>query len=313
MRSIDAVLTRFLGMIAMRATGIALCMKIRRIVSAFCAAAMLAILGTVPAGAAPSEPVLTARAPHTLLTWYGQSAFRIATPEGHVLYVDPWLENPRNPAGKAEVAAIDKADLVLISHGHFDHVGNAVEIVCHTKARVVTSLELGSALVKYAEMPSDRMGFDTLGNVGGTLSFFNGEVHITFTQAIHSSSINSKTLGVSEDGVDHPAGVPTGFIITIRNGPTFYHTGDTAYFSDMAQLARNHVDVMLVCIGDHFTMGPADAARATAAVHPRTVIPMHYGTFPVLTGTPAAFAAALTSEHVSSRLRVMRIGETLAY
>ena len=101
-------------------------------------------------------------------------------------------------------------------------------------------------------------------------------------------------------------------IIAIRGGPTFYHTGDTDLFSDMALVPRyNEIDVMLVCIGDHFTMGPKRAADAVKLVDPRVAIPMHYGTFPVLTGTPEMFDRELKERHVKANLRVMKIGETI--
>jgi L-ascorbate metabolism protein UlaG (beta-lactamase superfamily) len=102
-------------------------------------------------------------------------------------------------------------------------------------------------------------------------------------------------------------------IVALRNGPTIYHTGDTDLFSDMALVKRFHkIDVMLVCIGDHFTMGPARAAEAVKLVAPNTVIPMHYGTFPVLTGTPEVFERELKKRKLKSKLRVMKIGETIA-
>ena len=108
------------------------------------------------------------------------------------------------------------------------------------------------------------------------------------------------------------AGTPTGLIIAVRNGPTFYHTGDTDLFSDMALVSRFHeIDIMMVCIGDHFTMGPARAAEAVKLVAPRGVIPMHYATFPVLTGTPEAFARELKERGARTDLRVMKLGETI--
>jgi L-ascorbate metabolism protein UlaG (beta-lactamase superfamily) len=102
-------------------------------------------------------------------------------------------------------------------------------------------------------------------------------------------------------------------VISIRGGPTIYHTGDTDLFSDMALLPRFHdIDAMLVCIGDHFTMGPARAAEAVKLVGPRTAIPMHYGTFPILTGTPEAFDRELKKRNAKTHLRVMKIGETIS-
>ena len=102
-------------------------------------------------------------------------------------------------------------------------------------------------------------------------------------------------------------------LISLTNGPTIYHTGDTAFFSDIARVSDyNQIDIMLVCIGDHFTMGPIRAADAVKAVNPRTVVPIHYGTFPVLTGTPEEFARELKKREVRAQLRVMKPGETIS-
>src|SRR5206468_11113193 len=119
-------------------------------------------------------------------------------------------------------------------------------------------------------------------------------------------------LGKEDAGPAICAGNPSGLLVGLRHGPTIYHTGDTDLFSDMALLSRFHtIDIMLVCIGDHFTMGPDRAAEAVKLVHPREVIPMHYGTFPVLTGTPEMFNRELKQRHVKADLRVMKIGETI--
>jgi L-ascorbate metabolism protein UlaG (beta-lactamase superfamily) len=246
------------------------------------------------------------------LTWYGQSAFKIVTPNGHVLFVDPWLVNPVNKNGKEDLAAVDRADLILVSHGHFDHIGNAVEIAKKTRARLVATYDLGANLATYGGFPRDLMGYDTLGNFGGTLSFFNGEVSITFVPAQHSSSINRKDLGLGSDDENHWAGAASGFLIKIQHGPTIYHTGDTDLFGDMAQLRKyGEVDVMLTCIGDHFTMGPKGAAEAVKLVSPKRVVPMHYGTFlPMMTGTPERFQAELKELNLNEKLAPMTVGRT---
>ena len=109
------------------------------------------------------------------------------------------------------------------------------------------------------------------------------------------------------------AGNPSGLVISIKNGPTIYNTGDTAFFSDIARVSDyNQIDMMLVCIGDHFTMGPIRAADAVKAVNPRSVVPIHYGTFPVLTGTPEEFERELKKREVKAQLRVMKPGETIS-
>jgi len=248
----------------------------------------------------------------TQVTWYGQSAFKIVTPKGHILFIDPWLENPVNKNGKEDLASIHKADLILVSHGHFDHVGEAAEIAKKTKARLVATFDLGANLATYGGFPKDQMGYDTLGNFGGTLSFFDDEVEITFVPAVHSSSVNRKDLGLGPEEENHWAGSPSGFLIKIKSGPTIYHTGDTDLFGDMALLRKyGNIDLMLACIGDHFTMGPKGAAEAVKLVSPKRVVPMHYGTFlPMMTGTPEQFKAELKALGLAEKLFPMTVGQT---
>ena len=243
----------------------------------------------------------------TQLTWYGQSAFKIVTPGGKVLLIDPWLSNPVFDKAKQEIAALKHVDLILITHGHSDHVGDAVEIGKNTGAKLVATFDLADAMVKHVGYPADQAQTDTVGHFGGELTLLDGEVKVTFVRAHHGSGVAAD----DRSGLRH-GGAPGGFVITIRGGPTIYHTGDTDLFSDMALLSRFHsIDVMLVCIGDHFTMGPGRAAEAVKLVGPRTAIPMHYGTFPILTGTPEAFERELKERGTETDLRVMKIGETI--
>jgi len=244
----------------------------------------------------------------TQLTWYGQSAFKILTPTGKVLLVDPWLTNPVFEKAKNELAALEHVDLILVTHGHSDHVGDAVEIGKRTRAKLVATFDLSAAIVSALGYPSDLADMETTGHMGGTLTLFGGEVAVTFVPAWHGSAVSKE-----ETAPPVYAGTPAGLVIALRDGPTIYHTGDTDLFSDMALVSRFHkIDTMLVCIGDHFTMGPARAAEAVRLVNPREVIPMHYGTFPVLTGTPAAFEDELKKRKLKAQLRVMKIGETIA-
>ena len=244
----------------------------------------------------------------TQLTWYGQSAFKIETPSGKVLLVDPWLSNPVFENAKREIAAFKHVDLILVTHGHSDHVGDAVEIGKKTGAKLVATFDLADALVKHLGYPAEQAQMDTVGHFGGELTLLNGEIKVAFVRAHHGSGVAAD----DRQGLRH-GGAPGGFIITIRGGPMMYHTGDTDLFSDMALLSRFHeIDVMLACIGDHFTMGPARAAEAVKLVKPRTVIPMHYGTFPILTGTPEAFERELKQRGTKVELRVMTIGEAIS-
>lgn len=243
----------------------------------------------------------------TQLTWYGQSAFKIVSPSGKVLLVDPWLTNPVFENAKEELAALKHVDLILITHGHGDHVGDSVEIGKRTRAKLVATFDLADAMVKHLGYPADLAEGETVGHFGGELSLLDGEVKVLFVRAHHGSGISADEKSAARHG-----GAPAGFVITIRGGPTIYHTGDTDLFSDMGLISRFHkIDVMLVCIGDHFTMGPARAAEAVKFVQPRQVIPMHYGTFPLLTGTPESFEHELKTRSAKAQLRVMKVGETI--
>jgi len=258
--------------------------------------------------ASSSVPPQVGGATKSQLTWYGQAAFRLVTPSGKVLLIDPWITNPLNPNGKQDLADLKKVDLILISHGHSDHVGDAVEIAKRTKAKLVTSFDQAQAYTRYLGFPSEQVGVDSAGNVGGTLVFFDGEVKITLVNAIHGSTLSAKEKG---GDMPYPAGNPIGFVIAVRNGPTIYHTGDTDEFTDMQLLRPMKVTLMLACIGDHFTMGPERAADAVSLVQPEKVAPMHYGTFPVLSGTPAQFAAALKAKGLLGKYQPLGLHETL--
>ena len=247
-------------------------------------------------------------ASQTQLTWYGQSAFKITTPGGNVLLIDPWITNPKNPNAKDDLAKLNKVDLIFVTHGHSDHVGDAIEIGRRTRAKLVASFDVGDALVKFLGYPAELAEMDTIGGFGGEFGLLDGDVKVLFVRAHHGSGVT-----VDDESGPRYGGSPGGFVISIRNGPVIYHTGDTDLFGDMALIPEFHkIDIMLACIGDHFTMGPARAAHAVKLVQPRMVVPMHFATFPVLTGTPQAFESALRAAGATSALRVMKIGETMA-
>jgi L-ascorbate metabolism protein UlaG (beta-lactamase superfamily) len=245
----------------------------------------------------------------TQLTWYGQSAFKIVTPGGKVLLLDPWINNPANENAKEHLAQLEKVDFILLTHGHGDHVGETVEIAKRTRAKLVTTHDLGNALVKFLGYPADLAPPETIGYFGGEITLSDGEgTKVLFVTAHHGSGVEADNKSGPQYG-----GSAGGFVISIENGPAIYHTGDTDVFGDMALIPQFHkIDVMLACIGDHFTMGPERAAYAVKLVQPAMVVPMHFATFPVLTGTPEAFESALKAQGVKSELRVMEVGETIS-
>jgi L-ascorbate metabolism protein UlaG (beta-lactamase superfamily) len=237
----------------------------------------------------------------TEVTWYGHATFVVKTPGGTVLAIDPWFANPSTP-DKEAAQKLEKVDYVLVTHGHFDHVGDAVALAQRTGAKLVTGFDLGRALVK-AGYPEAQAGFDTLGNIGGRIAA--GDATVILVPAIHSSDVTG------EQG-QQPGGNPLGFVIQVKGGPTLYHTGDTDVTMDMRQIPERYgnVDVMLACVGGHFTMDAQGAALAASYVKAKTVVPMHFGTFPVLTGTPKELEKALKGK---AKVLVMEPGKTVTF
>lgn len=253
-------------------------------------------------------------APETKLKWFGHAAFSITTPSGKVLLIDPWLNNPTNPEakeGKNPVVAVPKVDYILLTHGHRDHVGDAVEIAKKTGAVLITNPELAANLVKLADFPSKQAETDSIMGIGGEIQIADGEVTIAMTPAIHSSSVFNPKAGPNEPERAY-GGNPAGFVIVIRNGPTIYHSGDTAYFKDMQTIGEVYsIDIALLNIGGHFGMEPAMAAKAAQSVRAKLAIPQHFGTFPGIAQTADGFATELSKLKIN--FYEMKPGETISF
>lgn len=207
----------------------------------------------------------------TKMTWLGHSTFRFETTDGKSVYVDPWvMGNPACPDGEKDPASID---LMLITHGHFDHIGDAVELAKKHSPKTFAIFETAHWLGS-KEVPNvDGM------NKGGTVE--SEGVRFTMTHAAHS-------CGILDGEVMVYGGEAAGYVIEFPGGLKVYHAGDTTVFSDMKIIGELYEpDICLLPIGDLYTMSPREAAYAIKLLDAKTVIPMHFGTFPVLTGTPS--------------------------
>ena len=208
----------------------------------------------------------------TELTWLGHASFRVDTPGGKRIYVDPFLHgNPKCPESELEP---ERCDLILITHGHGDHVGDAVAIHQRFGCPVIAAVELREWLT--TQGVADDGGSNSP-NKGGTVAVDG--VKTTLTDANHSSSTNDGTY----------AGEPCGIVVELEDGYKLYFAGDTNVFGDMSLIGRIYSpDVAVLPIGDHYTMGPREAAVAIELLGVIRVVPCHYGTFPLLTGAPDA-------------------------
>ncbi|PSR22415.1 MAG: metal-dependent hydrolase [Sulfobacillus acidophilus] len=218
-----------------------------------------------------------------VITWLGHATFLVQTPAGKRIVMDPWLAG--NPKCPPEYQSLDTADIILISHGHFDHMGSAAELAKRTGASVVSNFEIGTYLAS--------QGVDsTVGmNKGGTVTL--GDIKVTMVHADHSSGIST------EDGGTLYGGEAGGFVVTLENGLTLYHAGDTNVFYDMSVIRELYApEIAMLPIGGHFTMSPKEAAYAVKLLRPNMVIPMHYGTFDALSGTPQALKDLLQGEAI---------------
>jgi L-ascorbate metabolism protein UlaG (beta-lactamase superfamily) len=221
----------------------------------------------------------------TSITWLGHATVLITTPKGTNVLIDPFIEhNPKYPKG---YKLPDKIDLLLLSHGHMDHIADAIPVAKKHGPIAIGMVEVIGWLQSKGLSQDQAIGM----NMGG--SHKHADVTVSLTEARHSS-------GISDGDKTVYGGEPAGLIIAIDNGPTLYHAGDTTVFSDMKLIGElYHPDLAILPIGDHYTMGPRLAAVAAKYIGAKTILPIHFGTFPALVGTPAALEKELAGSGIT--------------
>ncbi len=227
------------------------------------------------------------------ITWMGHASFRITTADGRTVLIDPWISGPTCPEKEK---TFSRVDLLLFTHAHWDHFADALTLCRQYTPRTVVIIETGQWLE--SKGITNVIGM----NKGGTVNFDG--IEVTMVHAVHSNSI------VDEGRVIY-AGEPAGFVVRLPGGLTLYHAGDTAVFGDMRLIGELYrPELALLPIGDHFTMGPREAAQAVRLLGVRHVVPMHYGTFPLLTGTPEAFQREVAAI-AGLQVHVLQPGQSL--
>lgn len=228
------------------------------------------------------------------LTWLGHATFRVTTPNGKVIVIDPWVES--NPMCPAELKRFERIDTLLITHGHFDHIADAVDLARQFNPQVVAIFETCLWLESKGVKNTSSM------NKGGTQKV--DEIEVTMTDAVHSCGI------LDGDKVIY-GGEACGYVVRLPGGLTLYHSGDTAVFGDMKLIGELYEpQLALLPIGGHFTMSPREAAVAIRLLGAKHVVPMHFGTFPALAGRPERLKE-ITEDVRGLEIHALRPGESL--
>jgi L-ascorbate metabolism protein UlaG (beta-lactamase superfamily) len=230
------------------------------------------------------------------LTWLGHSTFRLVTRGARTVLIDPWVEG--NPACPKDQRAFEKIDVMAITHGHGDHMADAVTMAKKYKPAIVSNYEIHLYLQKKGVTGTCPM------NKGGTQEVAG--LRFTMVQALHSS-------GIEDGGQVVYGGEPCGYVITLEDGTRLYHAGDTGVHAEMALIAELYApEIAILPIGDLYTMSPREAAVAARMLRPKWIVPCHWGTFPALTGTPVALREELEKLGVAAEVVALRPGETLS-
>lgn len=244
------------------------------------------------------------------LQWFGQSAFKVTTSGGKVILIDPFIsKNPKTPEPLKDLSKLGKVDLILLTHGHGDHIGDTVAIAKATGAKVALNADMGHTFATLGWLPYEQL---IRFNKSGPITPLGPGITITMVRAEHSSEVLHTDPDTKNKSV-HPGGEPSGYIVELENGFKIYHAGDTGVFADMKFIGDYYrPDLTLLPIGGHFTMDPEHAAYAVRELlKTKTVMPMHYGTFKPLKGTPEQFAKALGD--FPTKVVVMQPGDTMKF
>lgn len=232
--------------------------------------------------------------PSITVRWLGHSAFSLKDASGKTVLVDPWLEG--NPTAAEKASTVGKADFILVTHDHFDHVTDVPAIARETGATVVGIFEVAGALKEQGVPEAQLLNGGGGMNIGGTVEL--GGFSFTMTEARHSCSL----------------GAPAGYVIRFPSGLTVYHSGDTGIFAGMSLIGELYpIDVALLPIGSVFTMDWRQAAKAVSMLRPKAVVPMHFGTFPILEPNADRFVAEVARIAPQTRVVVLKPGESAEF